>query len=73
MTYTIAEYNYINDLGVYYESRIESLGRERMKITQRGKLSAAEDRRLDEIDSEVDYWLDSLDAITDFSDETAEV
>lgn len=73
MLTAIAEYNYINDLGVYYERRIESLQRERMKITQRGKLSAAEDTRLDEIDSEVEYWLDSLDVITDFSDEGTEV
>ena len=70
---TIGEYDYINDLGVYYELRIHSLTRERMKITRRGRLTAAEDRRLDEIDSEIDYWWDRLDIITDDSDDETNI
>ena len=65
----IGTYNYEDDLATYYEHRIQSLERKRMKITCRGRLSAAEDRRLDEIDSEIMYWLDCLDVLTDYSDD----
>ncbi len=68
MNVSIADYNYEDDLAMYYEHRIMSLERKRMKIVCRGKLSPAEDRRLDEIDSEVMYLLDCLDALHDYSD-----
>ena len=64
----IGEYNYEDDLATYYEHRICSLERKRMKIVCRGMLSSAEDRRLDEIDSEIMYWIDCLDVLTDYSD-----
>ncbi len=64
----LGEYDYESDLAAYYEHRILTLERQRMKITCRGKLNAAEDRRLDEIDTEILYWLDCLDALTDYSD-----
>lgn len=68
MDMLLGTYNYEDDLVTYYEHRIMSLERKRMKITSRGKLSSAEDRRLDEIDSEIIYLLDCLDAISDYSD-----
>lgn len=64
----LSEYDYESDLTTYYERRIMSLERQRIKITCRGKLTAAEDRRLDEIDSELLYWMDCLDALTYYSD-----
>lgn len=68
MDMLLGTYNYEDDLATYYEHRIMSLERKRMKITSRGKLSPAEDRRLDEIDSEIMYLLDCLDALSDYSD-----
>ena len=70
MNHSLCEYvyDYESDLVTYYEHRIASLERQRCKITLRGKLSPAEDRRLDEIDTEIMYWLDCLDALTDDSD-----
>lgn len=62
------EYDYEGDLANYYEHRIGSLERKRMKITCRGKLNASEDRMLDEIDSEIMYWVDCLDALTEYWD-----
>ncbi len=64
----IGEYDYESDLAAYYEHRLRSLDRERIKIVCRGKLSEAEDRRLNEIDAETIYWFDCLDALTDYSD-----
>lgn len=63
------EYDYESDLLTYYEHRIQSLERNRRKIVLRGKLSATEDRRLDEIDTEIIYWLDCIDAMSDYSED----
>lgn len=63
------EYDYEGDLANYYEHRINSLERKRVKIVCRGKLSASEDRMLDEIDSEIMYWFDCLDALYGYSDD----
>ena len=45
----------------YYDMCIYMLEKERMKITQRGRLSNEEDRRLDEIDAEIEYWIESIE------------
>jgi hypothetical protein len=60
------EYDYEGDLANYYEHRIGSLERKRVKITCRGKLSASEDRMLHEIDSEIMYWIDCLDVLSEY-------
>lgn len=69
MIQLIGEYDYENDLMTYYEHRIQSLERKRMRLTIRGRLSSAEDHRLDEINSEIMYWIECLDhMIEDDSD-----
>jgi hypothetical protein len=45
----------------FYELYIQYMNRQRQKITVRGRLTAEEDRRLDEIDSEVDYYQRRID------------
>ena len=47
----------------FYELYIQYMIRQRQKITMRGRLSAEEDRRLDEIDSEVDYYQSRIDEL----------
>jgi hypothetical protein len=42
------------------ELTIKRLVRERQKILCTGKLSAAQDRRLDEIEAELEYWEDMI-------------
>ncbi len=55
-------YNEVQDIE-YFEMNIQRLMKERMKITQRGKLNEREDLRLDEIDAEVMYWDERIDVI----------
>ena len=57
-------YNEVQDIE-YFEMNIQRLMKERMKITQRGKLNEREDLRLDEIDSEVNYWDERIEVIFD--------
>ena len=45
-------------------SRIHMLHKERNRITQRGRLTEAEDRRLDEIDMEIRTWQRQLEEMT---------
>ncbi len=47
----------------FYEFHIQYMNRQRQKITVRGRLTAEEDRRLDEIDSEVDYYQSRIDEL----------
>jgi len=47
----------------YFTMNIQRLMKERMKITQRGKLNEREDLRLDEIDAEVIYWDERIESI----------
>ena len=47
----------------FYELYIQYMIRQRQKITMRGRLTAEEDRRLDEIDSEVDYYQSRIDEL----------
>ena len=47
----------------FYELYIQYMNRQRQKITVRGRLTAEEDRRLDEIDSEVDYYQSRIDEL----------
>lgn len=49
----------------FCEYSIKVLEKERFKITKRGLLTAEQDRRLDEIDSELRYWLAVLDNLED--------
>lgn len=57
-------YDEVQDIE-YFTMNIQRLMKERMKITQRGKLNEREDYRLDEIDVEVIYWEERIDAIYD--------
>lgn len=45
----------------FFTMKVARLERERCKITCRGKLSEEEDVRLDEIDTEIDFWLHCID------------
>jgi hypothetical protein len=47
----------------FYELYIQYMNRQRQKITVRGRLTAEEDRRLDEIDSEVEYYQSCIDEL----------
>ena len=47
----------------FYEFHIQYMIRQRQKITVRGRLTAEEDRRLDEIDSEIDYYQSRIDEL----------
>lgn len=47
----------------YYEFLIQQLDKERMKITRTGRLSEEQDRRLDEIDAELEYWCELADEL----------
>lgn len=47
----------------FYQFNVERLEKERQKITQRGPLSPSEDRRLDEIDDEMEYWQNMCDEV----------
>jgi hypothetical protein len=47
----------------FYELHIQYMNRQRQKITVRGRLTAEEDRRLDEIDSEVDYYQSRIEEL----------
>jgi hypothetical protein len=42
---------------------IQRLERERMKITRTGRLSEEQDRRLNEIDAEIDYWIEQWELL----------
>jgi hypothetical protein len=55
----------------YCELNIRRLEKERQKIVCTGSLSAAQDRRLDEIDAELEYWEDVLYELEggDYTDE----
>ena len=45
---------------------LNHLIKEREKIIRRGRLTAEEDRRLDQIDTEVDHWEQVLDNLEDY-------
>ncbi len=47
----------------FYEFHIQYMNRQRQKITVRGRLTAEEDRRLDEIDSEVEYYQSRIEEL----------
>ncbi len=47
----------------FYQFNMSRLEKERMKITQRGRLSPAEDLRLDEIDDELEFWKDMVEEV----------
>ena len=47
----------------YCEMILRQLERERWRIVKTGKLSASDDRRLNEIDNEIDYWVDLLETL----------
>lgn len=49
-------YGMQDDLFEYCELKIRMLSRELHKITKKGGLTDEEDRRLDEIDMELEYW-----------------
>lgn len=49
----------------FYELSIQQLDTQRQKITRRGRLTAEEDRRLDEIDSEIEHYYTLIDNIYD--------
>ncbi len=53
----------------FFTIKVRSLERERCKITQRGKLSEQEDVRLDEIDTELDFWYNCIDSVYEAWDE----
>ncbi len=57
-------YDEVQDIE-YFEINIRRLMKERMKITQRGRLNEYEDLRLDEIDSELLFWEERIDVIFD--------
>lgn len=47
----------------YFTMNIQRLIKERMKITQRGRLNEHDDLRLDQIDAEIIYWDERIEAI----------
>ena len=47
----------------YYEMNLYLLNKERQKIVVRGRLTPAEDNRLNAIDAEMDYWVDMIEEI----------
>jgi hypothetical protein len=53
----------IEDTFMYCNTMIRRLERERERITRTGRLTAEQDLRLDEIDTEVEYWVELLDAV----------
>lgn len=55
--------NNIEDTLLYCNTTIRRLERERDGITRTGRLTADQDLRLDEIDTEVDYWLSLLETV----------
>ncbi len=65
--YTPLSYNHAMDVE-YFEMCIYMLAKERMKITRRGRLSEFEDRRLDEIDAELQYWDERIATIYNWYD-----
>jgi predicted nucleic acid-binding Zn-ribbon protein len=48
---------------------LERLIRERQKITRRGRLTSEEDKRLDQIDTEIEHWEQRLDDLEDYMEE----
>ena len=52
-----------DDTILYCNTTIRRLLREREKITRTGRLTADQDLRLDEIDSELEYWSKLLDSL----------
>ena len=69
----MAELSYKHALDIeYFEMNIERLVKERKKITYRGRLNELEDRRLDEIDSEVDHWIHKINGIYELYDDVDE-
>lgn len=53
----------------FYQFNVERLLKERQKITQRGRLSPSEDRRLDEIDDEMEHWQTMCDEVEQYEAE----
>lgn len=47
----------------FCELKLRILERERQKITRRGGLTEYEDRRLDEIDTEMEFWENTIEDI----------
>ena len=47
----------------FCELKLRILERERYKITRRGGITEYEDRRLDEIDTEIDFWESTIEEI----------
>jgi hypothetical protein len=47
----------------YCELILRQLEQERWRIVKKGRLSASDDRRLNEIDNELDYWVDVLEML----------
>ncbi len=45
---------------------LNRLTKEREKISRKGRLTAEEDKRLDQIDAEVDHWEQVLDDLEDY-------
>ena len=65
-------YDEVQDIE-YFEINIRRLMKERMKITQRGRLNEYEDLRLDEIDSELLFWEERINVIFDaYEDELSD-
>lgn len=56
----------------FYELTIQQLDTQRQKITKRGRLTAAEDRRLDEIDAEIAHFYVLIDEILAKQDNSTE-
>lgn len=53
----------MEDTVEYCNITICRLEREREKITRTGRLTAEQDLRLDEIDTELEYWDDMLESV----------
>jgi len=60
------------DTILYCNTSIRRLLRERDKITCTGRLTADQDLRLDEIDTELEYWTDLLDLLETEGEEVEE-
>ena len=53
----------------YCEMILRQLERERWRIVKMGRLSASDDRRLNEIDIEIEYWVDLLETLETYDEE----
>jgi hypothetical protein len=47
----------------YYEMNLYMLDKERQKIVARGRLTPAEDNRLNAIDAEIEHWASAIEEI----------